>query len=122
MNAEDILNKHLAESEEAPSEKQAHGARCAVAPGSLPAFECNNLARYWEQMRDHWKLRAGDLYLRKINDLAGECTARAETFDACAKELRGHLACAIKRQPEENNAGVPCGPQAAPVGTPRDNP
>lgn len=74
-----------------------HSPPSPVAQGEeqkpLDAFEVNNLATYWEGMRDEWQGRADSLKERNTSAAEG-CASRAETFAACAQELRGHLKCA----------------------------
>lgn len=87
----------------APSETTGPAKVVAAVPtGSLPVCEAVDLANYWQAMRDAWNKRGYECLMNGERDLAIQCSARAETLEACAKQLRGHAECAMKRQPEEN--------------------
>ena len=115
------LDAAAAASALAPSKPQAQSARCALATGCLPVSSANGLVADWRNKakscmkmsrmhgRKSWEAHAKHRD-KESNEHEGDryrWQRVAQTYRFCAKELRRQMAASNKRQPEDNNCGLP---------------
>jgi hypothetical protein len=86
----------------APTEQQAHEARCAVSGGSLPVSSVDALFVRWNCKACNALERAQRAYNTGDRLERTREEAAAAAFQLAAKELRAEMERVNMRQPEEN--------------------